>query len=119
MLGAPLIAWDTLTLGHLWNVALPEVGGAEFSGESEFQGIVTVLFEFLDLCIDWGRVSLSMKQDTADLTANDAVNRDTPMAGPPDEDESAKGRERRWTKTEAASQCGVLHRKLSRMASLK
>ncbi|KAK0192308.1 hypothetical protein F5146DRAFT_1039294 [Armillaria mellea] len=54
--GAPLLAWDALTLEELWKVELPLEGGESQSGQLE--GIVTVLYEFLDLCIDWERVVL-------------------------------------------------------------
>jgi len=58
--GAPLVAWDTLTLEHLWEISLPVEGGSEDG--TKFHGVVTVLFEFLDLCIDWDRIVLSPKQ---------------------------------------------------------
>ncbi|EGO03533.1 hypothetical protein SERLA73DRAFT_83585 [Serpula lacrymans var. lacrymans S7.3] len=57
--GAPLIAWDGLTLEDLWKVSLPnegEVGFGKASTNTTFVGIVNVLFEYLDLCIDWERV---------------------------------------------------------------
>lgn len=53
-LGAPLLAWDSLTLEELWEVELPAEG--EKSGSGRFKGIVSVLFEYLDMCVDWGRV---------------------------------------------------------------
>ncbi|KAF8632878.1 hypothetical protein AX17_004725 [Amanita inopinata Kibby_2008] len=55
-LGAPLVAWDTLTLEKLWDVQLPteaEMNRRDFKGA--FMGIVDVLFEYLDLCVDWDR----------------------------------------------------------------
>ncbi|KAK1217168.1 hypothetical protein PQX77_020176 [Marasmius sp. AFHP31] len=65
--GAPLIAWDTLTLEQLWDVELPPAptavtkeGDEELqpprSTTGKFEGIVQVLLEFLGLCIDWERV---------------------------------------------------------------
>ncbi|KAK0211491.1 hypothetical protein IW262DRAFT_368879 [Armillaria fumosa] len=54
--GAPLLAWDALTLEELWKVELPLEGNESQSGQ--FEGIVSVLYEFLDLCIDWERVIL-------------------------------------------------------------
>ncbi|KAK0204030.1 hypothetical protein DFS33DRAFT_1336258 [Desarmillaria ectypa] len=54
--GAPLLAWDALTLEELWKVELPPEGGESQPGQ--FEGIVSVLYEFLDLCIDWERVVL-------------------------------------------------------------
>jgi hypothetical protein len=58
--GAPLIAWDGLTLEKLWEVALPPEGtiGADAASNdvsSKFDGIVKVLGEYLELCIDWSR----------------------------------------------------------------
>ncbi|KAJ3747832.1 hypothetical protein DFH05DRAFT_1391631 [Lentinula detonsa] len=54
-LGAPLIAWDALTLEQLWDVDLPSADGPP-STSGKFEGIVNVLYEFLDLCVDWVRV---------------------------------------------------------------
>ena len=73
-LGAPLVAWDTLTLDHLWEIALPADGESEEG--TKFHGVVTVLYEFLDLCIDWDRVILSVRQDGKDssVTASAAEN---------------------------------------------
>ncbi|RPD65671.1 hypothetical protein L226DRAFT_501335 [Lentinus tigrinus ALCF2SS1-7] len=63
-LGAPLLAWDTLTLEQLWKVALPAGDGAgAASKDGKFEGISSVLYEYLDLCIDWDRVVLSDAQD--------------------------------------------------------
>ncbi|THU94709.1 hypothetical protein K435DRAFT_899357 [Dendrothele bispora CBS 962.96] len=56
-LGAPLLAWDALTLKQLWDVELPPEGAESQTGK--FEGIVKVLYEFLDLCIDWSRVTVS------------------------------------------------------------
>lgn len=55
--GAPLVAWDGLTLGQLWEVGLPLEGEAG-SADGRYEGVVSVLCEFLDLCVDWGRVVL-------------------------------------------------------------
>ncbi|CAL1709064.1 unnamed protein product [Somion occarium] len=55
--GAPLLAWDTLTLEELWKIPLPLEG--ESAAGTQFEGIVTVFYEFLDLCVDWDRVTLS------------------------------------------------------------
>ncbi len=58
--GAPLLGWDSLTLEELWELQLPDVGDG---GEgSKFEGVVSVLFEYLDLCVDWDRVVLSAEQ---------------------------------------------------------
>ncbi|KAI0711118.1 hypothetical protein C8T65DRAFT_647558 [Cerioporus squamosus] len=54
-LGAPLLAWDTLTLEQLW------------------KGIASVLYEYLDLCIDWDRVVLSDANNQGNEDAAAAV----------------------------------------------
>ncbi|KAJ2915144.1 hypothetical protein MD484_g5279, partial [Candolleomyces efflorescens] len=77
--GAPLVAWDTLTLERLWEVELPPEDVSSDNGDGgesnsdttddqkdkkkmkeskdgKFEGIVQVLFEYLDLCVDWDRV---------------------------------------------------------------
>ncbi|KAJ3522891.1 hypothetical protein NMY22_g11691 [Coprinellus aureogranulatus] len=61
--GAPLLAWDSLTLEKLWEVDLPpdstdEEGKPKKSVSGKFEGIVKVLYEYLDLCVDWERVVL-------------------------------------------------------------
>ncbi|KAI0067455.1 hypothetical protein BV25DRAFT_1877460 [Artomyces pyxidatus] len=53
--GAPLLAWDSLTLEELWKVKLPD---SDSDTGTKFDGIVAVLLEFLDMCIDWERVVL-------------------------------------------------------------
>ncbi|KAJ7749310.1 hypothetical protein DFH07DRAFT_557295 [Mycena maculata] len=57
--GAPLVAWDTLTLEELWKVELPaddpEVKGTT-PAQGKYGGIVNVFFEYLDMCVDWERV---------------------------------------------------------------
>jgi hypothetical protein len=59
-LGAPLLAWDTLTLEELWNVELPPPPDGTSTTETRsapgrFEGVVDVIFEYLDLCVDWER----------------------------------------------------------------
>lgn len=66
--GAPLVAWDTLTLDKLWKVALPKDGEVLESSHG-FGGIVKVLSEYLDLCVDWDRVVLSTSQSETDASA--------------------------------------------------
>ncbi|KAK7046767.1 hypothetical protein R3P38DRAFT_2607799 [Favolaschia claudopus] len=61
-IGAPLIAWDALTLEQLWKVPLPEdkpKADDTTAAQGEFGGIVDVLFEYLDLCVDWERITVS------------------------------------------------------------
>jgi hypothetical protein len=55
-LGAPLVVWDGLTLETIWKLELPAEGTSR--NKSRFEGMVDVLFEFLDLCIDWTRVEI-------------------------------------------------------------
>lgn len=62
--GAPLLAWDTLTLEELWKLPLPGNSG----DESKFSGVVSVLFEYMDLCVDWDRVILSKNVGESQLT---------------------------------------------------
>lgn len=75
MVGAPLVAWDTLTLEQLWGIELPAEGGRSQSGK--FEGVVDVLFEFLDLCVDWDRVASEGKEEMPleekRVTVRDAV----------------------------------------------
>ncbi|KZT64084.1 hypothetical protein DAEQUDRAFT_679222 [Daedalea quercina L-15889] len=72
--GAPLVAWVGRTLEQLWSVRLPPEGAVASaldatpsvpgSGPDDeeltktFAGLVGVLFEFVDLCIDWTRVEV-------------------------------------------------------------
>ncbi|KAF9475722.1 hypothetical protein BDN70DRAFT_883348 [Pholiota conissans] len=62
--GAPLVAWDGLTLEQLWEMELPAEGGR--SKDGKFEGVVDVLYEFLDLCVDWDRVVLSLDDAPAE-----------------------------------------------------
>nr|GAT42770.1 predicted protein [Mycena chlorophos] len=52
-IGAPLVAWDTLTLEKLWKLSASEIDYAD--PKSKFGGIVEALFEYLDMCVDWER----------------------------------------------------------------
>ncbi|KAH9840552.1 uncharacterized protein C8Q71DRAFT_739945 [Rhodofomes roseus] len=69
--GAPLVAWVGRTLEQIWSVRLPPEGAdagaldapAVPSGDDEavtktFAGLVGVLFEYVDLCVDWARVEV-------------------------------------------------------------
>lgn len=63
--GAPLLAWDTLTLEQLWDVDLPPSPSADGASSTEtrsasdkFEGIVNVIYEYLDLCVDWERFTV-------------------------------------------------------------
>lgn len=59
--GAPLVAWDSLTLEQLWAVELPPEG-SEPSSNTKFEGITQVLTEFIELCVDWDRMSIEGDQ---------------------------------------------------------
>lgn len=74
--GAPLLAWDTLTLDNLWKVALPKEGEV-LQSDHGFGGIVKVVFEYLDLCVDWERVVLSTRQGGKDASAAEEGERTT------------------------------------------
>ncbi|PIL27645.1 hypothetical protein GSI_10797 [Ganoderma sinense ZZ0214-1] len=71
-LGTPLLAWDTLTLAQLWKVKLPHEGEGAKSQDGKFEGIVGVLYEYLDLCVDWERVVLATKDEQGTDASADA-----------------------------------------------
>ena len=66
--GCPLVAWDALTLEQLWKVDLPtdaEEEEAKSATEpkgkldaTKFEGIIRVLFEYIDMCVEWERVKV-------------------------------------------------------------
>ncbi|EJD05607.1 uncharacterized protein FOMMEDRAFT_103735 [Fomitiporia mediterranea MF3/22] len=66
--GAPLIAWDTLTLGQLHalgdELPSPEPEsdttptGVSNEGGPRFRGALDILNEYIGLCVDWERVRL-------------------------------------------------------------
>ncbi|KAI0342313.1 hypothetical protein BDW22DRAFT_1357636 [Trametopsis cervina] len=68
--GAPLVAWDALTLEDLWKVPLPKEDDAPDSGK--FGGIVSVIHEYLDLCVDWDRFVLSAALSGEDASVAEA-----------------------------------------------
>jgi hypothetical protein len=64
--GAPLVAWDALTLEQLWKVPLPTdepEAESTTAAQGKFGGIVNVLYEYLDMCVDWERVVVSGDPD--------------------------------------------------------
>ena len=71
--GCPLVAWDALTLEQLWNVALPpdvDEEGAKSATEpkgkvdaAKFEGIIRVLFEYIDMCVEWDRVKICGEEE--------------------------------------------------------
>ncbi|RDB16033.1 hypothetical protein Hypma_003440 [Hypsizygus marmoreus] len=72
MVGAPLVAWDGLTLEHLWGLALPGEAG-EKSPDGKFEGVVSVLFEYLDLCVDWERVMVDKGGEVGERNPKDVL----------------------------------------------
>ncbi|TFK67575.1 hypothetical protein BDN72DRAFT_842846 [Pluteus cervinus] len=73
--GTPLVAWDTLTLEKLWKIQIPE-DGKEETETGKFEGMVKVLFEYLDLCVAWDRVVVKEVQDTEPEQAKKDVLKD-------------------------------------------
>lgn len=71
-MGAPLVGWVGRTLEQLWSVQLPpdnadtgvletsDVRGAENDEAvvETYAGMVGMLFEYVDLCVDWTRVEV-------------------------------------------------------------
>jgi hypothetical protein len=57
--GAPLVAWDTLTLESIWKLELPTDSRGH---KGKFECTVNVFLEFLDLCVDWERVEVGGKE---------------------------------------------------------
>lgn len=91
-LGAPLVAWDGMTLEEMWKVELPDeespAKGVPVKAEGKeehigsFEGIVSVLFEFLDVCVEWDRVVLPKNSEgevgaTSDAEGHDSDNGDS------------------------------------------
>jgi hypothetical protein len=88
-LGAPLLAWDSLTLEQLWEVELPAEG--QKSGSGRFEGIVGVLFEYLDMCVDWGRVVVPIAAGGDDVAAGDKGQSEDQAASEEKEKQSLRG----------------------------
>ncbi|KAG9093387.1 hypothetical protein FRC06_011534 [Ceratobasidium sp. 370] len=65
----PLVAWDTLTLEHMHTIGKDQ-GGVD--GEA-FNGIVTCLFEYLSLCVDWEHIVIpdEVKKNTDEVAIGD------------------------------------------------
>lgn len=88
--GAPLVAWDGLTLEQLWEIDLPpdsvdEGGKPSKSASGKFEGVVQVLYEYLDLCVDWDR--LVLPQDVLQVVnpeIGDSGTTDTIISTPDD-----------------------------------
>ncbi|EKM75804.1 hypothetical protein AGABI1DRAFT_79361 [Agaricus bisporus var. burnettii JB137-S8] len=86
--GAPLVAWyGNMTLEQLWQVELPEKMESgtptteapkqvdeDEKGARTFTGTVQILFEYLDLCVDWNRVNIpSVSLSGSENASSDSV----------------------------------------------
>ncbi|KAG6917756.1 hypothetical protein DXG01_001161 [Tephrocybe rancida] len=63
--GAPLLAWDGLSLKQIWGLCLPPTDGVTpgvTSADANFQGVVNVLCEYLELCVDWERLVIPQEE---------------------------------------------------------
>ncbi|KIK70084.1 hypothetical protein GYMLUDRAFT_34547 [Collybiopsis luxurians FD-317 M1] len=78
--GAPLVAWDALTLEKLWDIELPPSDGVP-SPSGKFEGIIKVLFEFLDLCVDWGRVEIRVDEDEKAMSVTEEAKKESVKDG--------------------------------------
>ncbi len=98
--GCPLIAWNTLSLESIWKIAKVEgVAGptpdqtASLTPEGEetkLDGALRVLFEYVELCIDWDRVIVpSSDQAPSSESADAAVQVDLESESKPQEDAQA------------------------------
>lgn len=65
--GAPLVAWDGLTLEQLWKID-PKKPEGEKGG---IWGIINVLAEYLEFCVDFERVVLN--KATAEPLSSDVI----------------------------------------------
>ncbi|KAI0321415.1 hypothetical protein OF83DRAFT_1168466 [Amylostereum chailletii] len=92
--GAPLVAWDGLTLEEFWKVNIPE-GEGGLEPDSKFEGIVGVLAEFLEMCVDWERLRVPKleavkEEDEKDKVEVAAIQPGEPMASEEEKREELK-----------------------------
>lgn len=59
--GAPLLAWDTLTLKQIQ------------AKRDSHDGVMRILFEYLSLCVDWDRVTVGEDDDARKKAVRDAL----------------------------------------------
>jgi len=59
--GAPLIAWNTLTINQI------------HAKHNKYDGIVRILFEYISLCVDWARVTVGEEDDKRKKAVCDAL----------------------------------------------
>lgn len=85
--GCPLIAWDTMTLDSLYKIR--EEAANEEAAEAKLEGVITVLVEYLSLCVDWDRVIIPSAALATDSTVmGDTQTQD--MSAPNIDSEAAK-----------------------------
>ncbi|KDR68452.1 hypothetical protein GALMADRAFT_257184 [Galerina marginata CBS 339.88] len=70
--GAPLLAWDGLTLEQLWEIDLPPSDETR-STSGKFEGIVDVIFEYVDLCVDWDRIKIPVAESNVASSAESSA----------------------------------------------
>lgn len=59
--GAPLIAWNTLTINQI------------HAKHDKYDGIVRILFEYISLCVDWARVTIGDGDEERKKAVRDAL----------------------------------------------
>jgi hypothetical protein len=59
--GAPLIAWNTLTINQI------------HAKHDKYDGIVRILFEYISLCVDWARVTVGDGDEERKIAVRDAL----------------------------------------------
>lgn len=84
--GAPLVAWDVLTLNKLWDIDLPPAqetaessditskpDGPPKSASGKFEGVVEAIQEYLGLCVDWDRMLVPQEEQEEGSGETDAA----------------------------------------------
>ncbi|KAI5120888.1 hypothetical protein M0805_002988 [Coniferiporia weirii] len=81
--GAPLLAWDALTLAQLHELypELPSGEGSMKEGGEKFKGVVNVLSEYMSLCVDWERVQLERGEDVVGEEEGLGLGQNTLLGG--------------------------------------
>jgi len=59
--GAPLIAWNTLTLKQI------------HAKRNKYDGVVRILFEYISLCVDWTRITVGEGETGRERAVRDAL----------------------------------------------
>lgn len=76
--GAPLLAWDGLTLEQLWKIDPKKTEGQK----GGIWGIIDVLSEYLEFCVDFERVVVNkaaLGSEVADANVTDDQKKDEAM----------------------------------------